>query len=50
MRKPIILNKIAEIIEDNSGIEIEANEYNQSFLELGLDSLVLTQMAINLKE
>ncbi len=49
MRKPIILNKIAEIVEDNSGIEIEASEYNQSFLELGLDSLVLTQMAINLK-
>lgn len=49
MRKPIILNKIAEIIDDNSGIEIEASEYNQSFLELGLDSLVLTQMAINLK-
>lgn len=49
MRKPIILNKIAEIVEDNSGIEIEASEYNLSFLELGLDSLVLTQMAINLK-
>lgn len=49
MRKPIILNKIAEIVDDNSGIEIEASEYNQSFLELGLDSLVLTQMAINLK-
>ncbi len=49
MRKPIILDKIAEIVEDNSGIEIEASEYNLSFLELGLDSLVLTQMAINLK-
>ena len=49
MRKPIILNKISEIIEDNSGIEIEASEFNLSFLELGLDSLVLTQMAINLK-
>nr|WP_321223482.1 polyketide synthase [uncultured Psychroserpens sp.] len=49
MRKPIILNKIAEIIEENSGFEIKDSEYNQSFLELGLDSLVLTQMAINLK-
>ena len=49
MRKPIILNKIAEIVEDNSGIEIKSSEFNQSFLELGLDSLVLTQMAINLK-
>ncbi|MFT6729234.1 MAG: amino acid adenylation domain-containing protein [Glaciecola sp.] len=49
MRKPIILKKIIEIVEDNSGIEIEASEFNLSFLELGLDSLVLTQMAINLK-
>lgn len=49
MRKTILLNKISEIIEDNSGIEIESNSYNQSFLELGLDSLVLTQMAISFK-
>ncbi|WP_040281912.1 type I polyketide synthase [Psychroserpens damuponensis] len=49
MRKPIILNKIAELVENNSGIEIGTSEFNQSFLELGLDSLVLTQMAINLK-
>ncbi|EDP70119.1 non-ribosomal peptide synthetase [Flavobacteriales bacterium ALC-1] len=49
VRKPIILNKISEIIEDNSGIEIETNESHLSFLELGLDSLVLTQLAINLK-
>lgn len=49
MRKPIILNKIAELVENNSGIEIESSEFSQSFLELGLDSLVLTQMAINLK-
>ncbi len=49
MRKPIILSKISEIVENNSGIEIEKSEYESSFLELGLDSLVLTQMAINLK-
>ncbi|SDS91968.1 type I polyketide synthase [Winogradskyella sediminis] len=49
MRKPILLKKIADIIEDNSGVEIEANEADQSFLELGLDSLVLTQMAITCK-
>lgn len=49
MRKPVILKKISEIIEDNSGIEIEASAFDKSFLELGLDSLVLTQMAINLK-
>jgi amino acid adenylation domain-containing protein len=49
MRKPILLDKIAQIVEDNSGVEIGTNDYNLSFLELGLDSLVLTQMAINLK-
>ncbi len=49
MKKPLILKKIAEIVDDNSGIEIEEREFNLSFLELGLDSLVLTQMAINLK-
>ena len=49
MRKTQILEKIAEIIEDNSGIEIDASQYDLNFLELGLDSLVLTQMAINLK-
>ena len=49
MRKPILLDKIAQIVEDNSGVEIGTNDYSLSFLELGLDSLVLTQMAINLK-
>ncbi|REE25491.1 amino acid adenylation domain-containing protein [Winogradskyella pacifica] len=49
MRKPLLLKKISDIIEDNSGIEIEENEADQSFLELGLDSLVLTQMAITCK-
>ncbi|MFP4846278.1 amino acid adenylation domain-containing protein [Winogradskyella sp. PE311] len=48
-RKPLLVQKIADIIEDNSGIEIEASESDQSFLELGLDSLVLTQMAITCK-
>ncbi|MDN3492159.1 polyketide synthase [Winogradskyella bathintestinalis] len=50
MRKPILLEKIAEIIEENSGVEITANQFDQSFLELGLDSLILTQMAISFKK
>ena len=45
-RKTTILEKIADIILNTSGMELEASEHNQSFLELGLDSLVLTQMAI----
>ena len=48
-RKEILLNKISEIILNTSGIEPEASDYDHLFLELGLDSLVLTQMAITCK-
>lgn len=50
MRKDIILQKISDIIVKTSGIEIEANDTNYNFLELGLDSLVLTQMATTCKK
>ncbi|GAA4819475.1 amino acid adenylation domain-containing protein [Litoribaculum gwangyangense] len=50
MRKPFILKKISELISNSSGIEVEASEANYSFLELGLDSLVLTQIAITCKK
>ncbi len=49
MRSDIILEKISQIINDTSGIELEASEYHLNFLELGLDSLVLTQMALTFK-
>ncbi|MFS4457078.1 amino acid adenylation domain-containing protein [Maribacter sp. 2304DJ31-5] len=49
MRKNNILLKISEVILNTSGIELGATEYDQNFLELGLDSLVLTQMAITCK-
>ena len=45
-RKSALLEKISNIITNTSGIEIESSEYTHNFLELGLDSLVLTQMAI----
>ncbi|WP_179321073.1 polyketide synthase [Winogradskyella helgolandensis] len=48
-RKNTILEKISEIIINTSGMELEPSEYNSSFLELGLDSLILTQMAITCK-
>ncbi|MDY8134320.1 polyketide synthase [Aquimarina sp. 2201CG5-10] len=48
-RKTVILEKISEIVLNTSGIELESSEYDYSFLELGLDSLVLTQMAITCK-
>ena len=48
-RKTKILEKISDIIVNTSGIELESSEYEHNFLELGLDSLVLTQMAISCK-
>src|SRR5690606_18164849 len=48
-RKSTILEKISNIILNTSGMEIDSSEYDRNFLELGLDSLVLTQMAITCK-
>lgn len=48
-RKTTILEKISDIILNTSGIELEASEHDHNFLELGLDSLVLTQMAITFR-
>lgn len=45
-RKIILLEKISDIIINTSGIEIDSSDQDHNFLELGLDSLVLTQMAI----
>ena len=50
MRKAVILQKISEIIDDASGIDVEGEEYKSSFLELGLDSLILTQFALTCKK
>ncbi|PIB30037.1 hypothetical protein BFP77_04640 [Maribacter sp. 4U21] len=50
MRKNTILEKIAEIISKTSGIDLEPADNNYNFLELGLDSLVLTQMASTCKK
>ena len=48
-RKNIILEKISDIVMNTSGMELESSEHDHNFLELGLDSLVLTQMAITCK-
>ncbi|TDT46713.1 amino acid adenylation domain-containing protein [Maribacter spongiicola] len=50
MRNVSILNKISELISNSYGIELEVADKNSSFLELGLDSLILTQMAITCKK
>ena len=49
MRKPIILTKISELITNASGIELESSDMATPYLELGLDSLILTQISLTCK-
>ena len=49
-RKKVLLLKISEIIENVSGIIYEFDTVASTFLELGLDSLSLTQLAGRLKK
>jgi amino acid adenylation domain-containing protein len=50
MRKTSLFNKVRTLLEDASGIELTTATPAASFLEIGLDSLLLTQMAITLKK
>ncbi len=49
MRKDNLTKKVKQILEDASGIEMNTIDSSRNFLELGLDSLLLTQVAISLK-
>jgi len=49
-KKDVILFKISEIIKNVSGIIYEKDAASNTFLELGLDSLALTQLAGRLKK
>ncbi|MBB6498129.1 polyketide synthase [Pedobacter cryoconitis] len=50
MRKDTLIEKIKHLLENASGIEMDGVTPNQSFIEIGLDSLLLTQVAITLKK
>jgi amino acid adenylation domain-containing protein len=50
MRKSTILDKIASIVSLTSGIDYPQEAASMSFLDLGLDSLTLTQLATRLKK
>lgn len=50
MRKKVSHQKISEIIINTSGIELEAADFDRNFLEIGLDSLILTQLALTIKK
>ncbi|PWS33749.1 polyketide synthase [Pedobacter paludis] len=49
MRKDNLTAKVKQVLEDASGIEMDGIESDENFLEIGLDSLLLTQVAISLK-
>lgn len=49
-KKDSILYKISEIIKNASGITYESDSVSNTFLELGLDSLSLTQLSGRLKK
>lgn len=49
MRKNNLTKKVKQVLEDASGIEMNGIESDRNFLEIGLDSLLLTQVAISLK-
>jgi amino acid adenylation domain-containing protein len=50
MRKDSLADKLYGIFEDASGIEIGKDAADLSFPEIGFDSLLLTQIATNLKK
>jgi amino acid adenylation domain-containing protein len=50
MRKQLLIEKIREILEDASGIDLDSATSGMSFIEMGMDSLLLTQVALNLKK
>ena len=49
-RKSQIAEKIAEVFENTSGVEVNEFDSSMTFLEMGLDSLVLTQTASAMKK
>lgn len=49
-RKPKLISRLKALFEDVSGVELEDADASHSFVELGLDSLTLTQVALQLKK
>jgi len=50
MRRTNLITKVKEMLEDASGIDLHTADPDTSFVELGLDSLLLTQVSLNLKK
>ena len=49
-RRPTLISRLRTVFEDVSGSELDDADPFTSFVELGLDSLVLTQAAIQVKK
>ncbi|MDR6337940.1 amino acid adenylation domain-containing protein [Filimonas zeae] len=49
-RKERLQQRVAALLEEASGIVLPADDYRASFIELGMDSLLLTQAAISLQK
>ncbi|MEZ0542237.1 amino acid adenylation domain-containing protein [Fibrella arboris] len=49
MRSEHLLNQLNTLLEDASGIDMSGTSPTTSFLEIGLDSLLLTQVSISLR-
>jgi amino acid adenylation domain-containing protein len=49
IKKELTMTKLSEIFEEASGIDVTEFSNDTSFLEMGMDSLFLTQVALNLK-
>jgi acyl transferase domain-containing protein len=47
-RKERLVKEISDILEEASGMELEGADRNAGFVELGLDSLFLTSVALTL--
>ncbi|HET9032643.1 MAG TPA: amino acid adenylation domain-containing protein [Dokdonella sp.] len=49
-RRPRVLSQLKSLIEDVSGIELDDADTAANFIELGLDSLALTQVSLQLSK
>jgi len=50
MRKNRLIEKLKTILEEASGLEMDQVDTQSSFIELGLDSLLLTQVSLLIKK
>ncbi len=49
-RKPRLIKQLREVIEDVAGFDLADADADANFIELGLDSLMLTQVALQLQK